>query len=165
MVFPLLMVFIFGTIDFGYYIFSWASIQFATRRAAEQASTLPPRVAQQPAQYQTTAYRASDPCLRLITAQAQRAGAINGPTTVQIQEIALSFHLSGSDGQARNGGRPSFPMVAQVLVTKQVQPLTPLASSVFRGQPWNFVAVSRRTVISDGLPIGGTPDRFRNCQE
>lgn len=165
MVFPLLMVFIFGTIDFGYYIFAWAEIQFAARRAAEQSSTLPPRVAQQPAQYQTAAYRTSDPCLRLITAQAQRAGAFNAATMVQPQDLALSFHLSGSDGQARTGGRPAFPMVAQVLITKSIQPLTPLASSVFRGQPWTFVAISRRTVIMDGLPIGGTPDRFRNCQD
>ncbi|HEY1016126.1 MAG TPA: TadE family protein [Herpetosiphonaceae bacterium] len=165
MVFPLLMAFIFGTIDFGYYIFAWSEIQFAARRAAEQASTLPPRVAQQPTQYHSATYRSSDPCLRLITGAAERSGALNIDTSIRPQDIMLSFHLSGNDAVAQNGPRPDFPMVGQVLINKQIRPLTPLGATVFRGQPWTFVAISRRTIIFDGAPIGGTEERYLTCQQ
>jgi hypothetical protein len=159
------MAIVFGSIDFGYYIFAWAEFQFAARRGAEQASILPPREAKSPTQYQSASYRGTDPCLRLITNEAARSGAFNIATSVQPAHIYLSYHNSANDGTVRVGGRPIFPMVGQVEVRKDLAPLTPLASSLWGGQPWRFVLISRRTVVYDGSVIGGTPARFQNCQD
>jgi hypothetical protein len=148
LVFPLLVTVLFITIDFGYYVFIWSEVQFSARRSAEQASRMQPRQLKPAAEYQSTT---DDPCLDQIMREAHRAGGFNGETQINPTDVWLTFHTSTSDSIASTDPRSkTLGRIAQVLIHKEVTPLTPLTQWVLGGRKYEFNSVSRRTIIATG---------------
>jgi hypothetical protein len=139
---------LFITIDFGYYVFIWSEVQFSARRSAEQASRMQPRELKTAEAYWTTS---DDPCLDQIMSEAHRSGGFNGETQINRSDIWLTFHMGTSDSIASTDPRSkTLGRIAQVRVEKEVTPLTPLTQWVLRGRNYEFNAVSRRTIIANG---------------
>lgn len=168
LVFPLIVVFLFGIIEMGYYVFAWSEFQFGARRGAEQASKLQPREIRAPDEYRlNTMYIGSDPCLKVIQQATARSGAFNGVTSIGAGDIYLTFHNGTTDIVNRtDAASKSIGRIVQVRVEKRLEPLTPLAGWITRDGGYTFNAVSRRTIIANGPTyplIGENGEDFNRC--
>lgn len=166
LVFPLIMAFLFGSIDFGYYIYVWAESQFAARRGAEEATQFQPRVLD-PSQYHNAGYIASDPCLRLVYRTTGRSGALSSASQIEPQDVFISFHSTAESNAALTGtGANRIGNIVQVRVSLEVPALTPLLEGIRGGEPLGFTAISRRTIVSNGpgFPmIDENGDDYNTC--
>ena len=146
-VLPVLVLVLFGIIDFGYYIYGYATIYQAARNGAEKAAQIPP--------YQTKispTLSTQETCVRNIleTVQSQatlfpRLTANDGQLDSRIQ-IVYPTDTAGPTG--RQLGAP-----IEIRITYSIQPLTPLWRFVTLGQSGTMRvnAVSRRSIESLGM--------------
>ena len=113
---PLLLLLIFGIIDFGWYVYAYSSVYQAARNGSEVAAQLPPYEAT----LTNTATQATDPCYQTILKEAQRQVAmfslVNG-VTIAYPDNTLAVK--------RDVGNP-----IQVSVQYSLELLTPLARLV-----------------------------------
>ncbi|ABX06578.1 MAG TPA: pilus assembly protein [Herpetosiphon sp.] len=142
LVFPLIMSFLFGTIEFGFLTYSWSQANYAARRGAEQASSGPPIRARTPEQYITDN---DDDCVKAIRGAALR-------TTVGLQPgyVKISYHLSANDTTIRQDNAwPTIYRRAGFIIQVQIryfyEPLTPVGD-VFLDNV-EIDATSRRTIV------------------
>ncbi len=137
LVLPFLMLIVLGTIEFGYYIYTYSELENATRRASERASKTPPRFENDP-------NSSSDRCVLLAKDDAINGVVLSG---LQRQHITLRF----VDGGTRTVG-------SQVEATIQYtgQFLTPVGQLF--GNTFTFQFTSRRTITSTTPPRGFNED-------
>lgn len=146
---PLLLIFLFAIIEFGYYIYSYATIFQAARNAAQVAAQAPP--------YQwsigTIPPDRTDPCVAQIL-EAVEKGAVLFPDLQKSVKVSYPKYMRDKGGSflvpsdRRIVGHP-----IEIEIIYEVEPLTPL---------WNLVPVlgnegkmvvrtaARRTVESLG---------------
>ncbi len=165
LVFPLIMFFLFATIDYGYYIYAWSEIQFAARRGAEQASLNQPREVQ--SSYSALDY-AGDPCLQEIVAEMQKSGWINAKTKPDLTQLTLHYYDSAAAVtplSAASANPKKIGNVVEVRLDKAIAPLTPVAETFNGGDDFHFVAISRRTIVSNGPLINAVVDNrdYEHC--
>lgn len=154
MIFPVIMTFLFASIDFGFYVFVWSETQFVARRGAERAATLPPAEVHPASVYHSAGYQAlGDQCLSSIFHDALE----NRVSNVQAQNIFISFHTSSTDvSESNDQSRRTVGNVIQVRVEYSTAALTPVGD-LFLGSPFEFEAISRRTIVAtDPLQYGAT---------
>jgi TadE-like protein len=135
---PLLMLVLFGIIDLGYYIYSYATIYEAARNGSEVAAQLPPFASAlgPPA-------KAGDACVQAIS-EATEKGAVLFP------DISNYVTISYPSGSTRALGKP-----IQVAINYTVEPLTPLFKFVAFGNKGVMTVniTSRRSIEN----LGNTP--------
>jgi Flp pilus assembly protein TadG len=158
LILPLLLLLIFGLIDFSYYIYGWATTQFAVSRGAQQAATQPPASLQ--TSYSDTDI-AGDSCLGLIYDRT-KAGTTgftpnNNEITFQWLTIQGTTENTISTGSSRNTIIVPNTIV-ELEIVHQATPLTPLAQTVFGGHDFEFRAHARRTIMN--IDVGPS----NNCQ-
>ncbi|MFD3165961.1 TadE family protein [Herpetosiphon sp. NSE202] len=140
LVFPLIMTFLFASIELGFYVYSWSQANYAARRGAEQASSGPPLRAL--ANYDSE----DDECVRLI-----RAAAIRTTIGIRASDIRIAYRLAANDitGPVPSTNSPTIHRKAgnimQVQVVYNYQPLTPIGDFFLSGR--TIDATSRRTIV------------------
>ncbi len=137
LVLPFLALIVLGTIEFGYYVYTYSELENATRRASERASKTPPRFENDP-------NSSSDQCVLMI-----KDDAINGVSfsDLQRQHITLRF----VDGGTRKVGNQ---IEASTQYTGQF--LTPIGRMF--GTTFTLQFTSRRTITSTSPPRGFNED-------
>ncbi len=168
LIFPFIILFLFASIDFGYYVYGWSSTQFAARRGAEQASKMQPREVRTAAGYHATGYPAGDPCFLKIIEEASKNGSFSIATTIKTDEVFISYHTNGADATARTGDKSvqGQGKVVQVRIDKGIEPLTPIADWLLGGRDFDFNSISRRTIVANGpliTKIGANGANYRTC--
>ena len=160
LVFPVIMAFLFGAIEMGFYIFTWSELQFGARVGAEQASLLPPREPQAATTYHSGGY-ASDPCLEEIQNKL-RDDII---TPILDTNIYISFHDSTTDTIERTTmASRAIGNIIQVRLNYKYQPLTPIGTFLTGANGLEFDSVSRRTIVSVQPGLVGADPRYVNCR-
>jgi Flp pilus assembly protein TadG len=151
LVLPLLLLFIFGIIDFSYYIYGKATIQFAAFRGAQQAATQPPGTLRDT--YSGT--QLDDPCLKLIyeRTKAGTVGFTPADNQITFRWISTTSTITGTTETAIAPGTDRSRIVVpntivEVQVQQSVRPLTPLARTIFGNQNFLFSSQSRRTIMN-----------------
>ncbi|WP_110513846.1 TadE family protein [Herpetosiphon llansteffanensis] len=139
LVFPLIMTFLFASIEMGFYVYSWSQANYAARRGAEQASSGPPIRAL--ADYHTE----PDECVRLI-----RAAAIRTTIGIQASDVRIGYKLQANDTRIITDlSNPTIHRKAgnimQVQVMYDYRPLTPVGDLFLSGR--RIDATSRRTIV------------------
>jgi hypothetical protein len=138
---PLLLLVIFGIIDFGYYIYSYATIYQSARNAAEVAAGAPPYPGRVSASHSDTTdlHSNADTCVLQILNAAQDGAVLfedlEDHVTIVYPEYQLdprNGSLIGHDDRRRIG----YPI--EVGITYEVEPLTPL---------WKLVPIGDEGVI------------------
>ena len=112
---PVLLVVTFAIIDFGWYIYGYATVYMAARNAAEEATMLPPL------EYRVGVGKTpdmSDNCVSSIVNRVIKSGPLFGDLG-NVQNIEISYPPSAA--KARSLGSP-----VQVKLTYTITPLTPL---------------------------------------
>lgn len=161
LILPFLLLITVGTMELGYYIYTYSELENATRRAAEWASTTPPFTAQacddvlapatRPAGCPSQSGAATrDECAALIKQNALDNVFLSNLTA---NNMTLSFV---NDGQTSDGTR-NKGQVIQVMTNYQGQWLTPIGSRFF-GNVMQFQFTARRTIIDTGAPMGYEPN-------
>jgi hypothetical protein len=125
---PLLLVVVFGIIDFGYFIYGYATIYHAARSASEVASGAPPfysRIESGPP------YDESDPCVRrIINAAQEPAVMFNDPSFRETNAVTISYPaymLDPKTGHALDAeDRRQIGYPIEVEIEYDIEPLTPL---------------------------------------
>jgi Flp pilus assembly protein TadG len=160
LVLPLLLLLIFGIIDFSYYIYGKATIQFAAFRGAQQAATQPPVTLNN-----TYSGTENDPCLTLIfdRTKAGTVGFTPAINQISFRWISTTSTITGTtETPIAPGTNRSTIVVPNTIVEVQVQqsvrPLTPLARTIFGNQNFVFSSRSRRTIMN--IDVGPS----QNCQ-
>jgi hypothetical protein len=169
---PFMFFLLFAIIDLGWYVFNYATIYNAARRGSEKASQLPP--------YDTRLDDETDGCsgaiLFAVREGVYQSAYRDAGTNQQLWSPGLggmslflgdNVYIDYPYGQARKLGDP-----IEVIVTAEVQPLTPLLTlgrtfglgSI--GPDGNAVitlrSTSRRTI--EGLGINPEFDNGITCQ-
>lgn len=129
---PLMLVVLFGIIDFGWYIYNYATIYMATRDGAEKASQVPP----------VNPQNASDVCTYNVLLEIQNnAVLIPDLTTHNPSYVTISYPVKRALGEQ-----------VEVRVNYTVQPLTPLWNLMRFGNQGRIAlnVATRRTIESLG---------------
>lgn len=146
LVLPFLVFFTLGTMELGYYVYTYSELENATRRVSEAAAKTPPLDP-------NNANAASDECVKLAKTEGLR--------DVFLSELKPSQIVISYPGvKARLVGTAQI----QVDVKYPIDSLTPIGKRFFRkpdGTPLEFSFSSRRT-ISSTLP---PPDRNPDCSK
>lgn len=142
LVFPIIMTFLFASIEFGFYVYSWSQANYAARRGAEQAASGPPVKAMSPDSYIGAN---EDDCVKLI-----RGAAVRTTLGINRSDVKISYHLSANDMTVRtDGASPTIYRKAGFIIQVQVkyvyQPLTPIGNMLLTGR--EIDATSRRTIV------------------
>lgn len=137
LVLPFLLTIILGTVEFGYYIYTYSELENATRRASEFASKTPPRS-------QTNPNDANDKCVQLAIADGKSNVFLSNKTNVT---IAFAF-----PDNARQVGKR-----VQVSTSYPITFLTPVGQNLF-GSTRTFQFTSQRTITSIDPPFGYKAD-------
>jgi Flp pilus assembly protein TadG len=127
---------ILGTIEFGYYIYTYSELENATRRASEFASKTPPINPLNPND-------TNDKCVQLAKADALSDVFLSNKTN-----ITMTFSFPNN---AREIGKQ-----VQVSTSYPVTFLTPIGQRFFTSTTFQFT--SRRTITSIDPPWGYKPD-------
>ncbi len=134
---PLLLMILFGIVDLGYYIYGYQTIYEAARNGTEKAAELAP--------YPTRLNDPTEECMAAILAETQKGVVLFSDFS------SNNVQISYPTGQ-RALGEP-----IQVLITYNIQPLTPLFRFVSFGtqgvMPVRIAA--RRSIENLGV---GPPD-------
>ena len=162
LILPFLVLITIGTMELGYYIYTYSELENATRRASEWASETPPWTVQTcddvmpPAQAPsgctlpvTTPPMKRDECAALI-----KQSALDGVTLSRLQaaNITISYPTENGYQHIRKVGDQ-----VQVRVQYQGNWLSPIGSRFF-GNTLNFSMISRRTILSTKAPDGRNYD-------
>ena len=151
---PFLVLFTLGTIELGYYVYTYSELENATRRASEAAAKTPPWTAQTcddvpppgtrpsgcPGQ---TGAETRDECAVLI-----RQAAIDGGLFNKLTSSNFTLTTGYPSGHTRLKGQQ-----IQVQTTFTGQWLTPIGRRFF-GSALQFSFTSRRTIVSLKPPAG-----------
>jgi len=136
LVLPFLLAIILGTVEFGYYIYTYSELENATRRASEFASKTPPL---------TVSTNANDKCANLAKDDAIKGAILSNlnRTDIQVGYVAGNRRQSGDQ--------------IQVSTTYNGEFLTPVGQQWF-GNTFSFQFTSRRTITSIDPPFGYQAD-------
>lgn len=151
---PLLLIFLFAIIEFGYYIYGYATVYQSARNAAEVAANAPPYPAMLTEEGTPTDEGGDDPCILAIRDAAEK-GAVLFPRIRRAVRIRYPEYMRDDEGNILpRDGRRLIGHPIEVSIRYTLQPLTPL---------WNLVPVignngrmvvqttARRTIESYGL--------------
>lgn len=139
LILPFLVLFTIGTIELGYYVYTYSELENATRRASEQASKSPPL---DPA----NANASSDACTDLAKDAALESIFLSDLTK---SNITISY-VGGAAVRAVGSGQ------IQVDTTYTINWLTPIGKRFFSNAS-TFKFTSRRTIVSTKAPPGRDP--------
>lgn len=139
LILPFLVMFTVGTMELGYYVYTYSELENATRRASEQAAKAPPINPANPD-------AASDACTQLAKQYAISNSFLSDLTTsnIKIMYVAGSAYRTPGIGQV------------QVETTYTINWLTPIGQKFFRNAS-NFRFTARRTITSTKAPPGRDP--------
>ncbi len=151
---PFLVLLTLGTIELGYYVYTYSELENATRRASEAAAKTPPWTEQTcddlPAPGTLPVgcpiklgAETGDACARLIRQAALDGGLFNRLTSSNFV-VAITY----PPGQTRLKGHQ-----VQVQTTFKGEWLTPVGRRFF-GNALQFSFTSRRTIVSLKPPAG-----------
>lgn len=148
LVFPLIMTFLFASIEMGFFVYSWAQANYAARRGAEQASSGPPLLAHTKANYHQInngPNNQPDPCVSLIRAAAMRTTIGLNSSMVDIAYFTQYNGITSMvDTTLPNDFRRAGNII-QVQVNYDYDPLTPVGDLFLSGR--RIDATSRRTIM------------------
>lgn len=137
---PFMILITIGTIELGYYVYTYSELENATRRASEQAAKSPPLDP-------NNANSATDECVKL----AKTAGIEDVfISNLQASNMVISYPETGAKTRTVGTG------IIQVQTTYPVRALTPIGDRFFRNLQFNFK--SRRTITSTQPPPGRNAD-------
>ncbi|HEX6288005.1 MAG TPA: TadE/TadG family type IV pilus assembly protein [Herpetosiphonaceae bacterium] len=136
---PFLILMTIGTMEIGYYVYTYSELENATRRASEWAAKTPPFTVS------SSDDNAGDKCAVLIKEHALDGVFLSDLT---YNNITISY----PSGSTRNPGK-----LIQVQLTYQGEWLSPIGQR-FLGEFLNFNFTARRTIVSTGAPPGLNPD-------
>lgn len=145
---PVLVVILFGIIDFSYIIFANSAVERAARLASEEASKTPPDVAKVGINF-STADSNFDSCVANVKLKAKQ-GAEGTPLEFTDANIDISYPSAGSTGNSIYAASPSKAVGTpiQVTVTYQGKYITPLARLLNRNGTYNVKYTSRRSILN-----------------
>lgn len=124
-VLPFLVLMLLGTVEFGYYVYTYSELENATRRASEFASKTPP-------------FSSGDKCAELAKNDALTNVFLSDKTDTEITVRRLGPRKMGEQ--------------IEVVTTYQGQFLTSVAQQWF-GDELSFEFTSRRTITSVSPPF------------
>ena len=132
---PLLLMILFGIVDLGYYIYGYQTIYEAARNGTEKAAELAP--------YPTRLNDPTEECMAAILAETQKG-------------VVLFSDFSSNNVQVSYPtGQRALGEPIQVLITYNIQPLTPLFRLVsFGSQGVMPVRIAARRSIEN---LGSAP--------
>lgn len=133
LVLPFLVLIVLGTIEFGYYIYTYSELENATRRASEFASKTPPLSTSNPND-------TNDRCVQLA-----KADAVSNVFLSKQAPITMTFAFP--DNKREIGKR------VQVSTSYPLTFLTPVGQRLF-GSARKFEFTSQRTITSLDPPLG-----------
>ena len=141
---PLMLVVLFGIIDFGWYVYNYATIYMATRDGAEKGSQLPPMPNKLGNMNRTSS--TVDVCVYNILSEIQQnAVLIPNLTSNTPSYVSISYPVKRALGEQ-----------IEVRTSYTVQPLTPLWNLVrFGNQGRITVSVATRRTIET---LGNNPN-------
>jgi hypothetical protein len=156
LILPFLVLITIGTMELGYYIYTYSELENATRRASEWASKTPPWTVQSCDDVMSPATRPGgctaatgaetrDECASLI-----KQNALDGVVMSRLQ--AQNITIAYPTGSQRKVGDQ-----VQVQLTYRGQWLSPIGRRFF-GNALNFSFTSRRTILSVDAPDGRNYD-------
>lgn len=131
-VLPILLLLFFGIIDFGYYIYGYATVYQSARNGAEKAAQLPP--------YPAQVNNPNDLCVRNIM-QSVQEDAVMFPDLTQQGNVRIVYPAQRALGQP-----------IEIQVTYEIEPLTPLWQFVMIGNDGRMTvrATARRSIEALG---------------
>jgi hypothetical protein len=159
---PLLLILLFGIIDLGFYIYSYASVYQAVRRGTDTAALFPPYQSQLGQTYNT-----DDMCVQVVVNSVQE-----GAVLVDFEDIAINrnkFNVSyyeSPEGAAVLHRYRDLGDTVQVAITYTIEPLTPLFQMVPLGDGQGRITVrasSMRTVVGRGETL--VADAKERCKD
>lgn len=132
---PLMLIVLFGIIDFGWYVYGYATIYMAARNGAEKATMLPPGMNRVPPSSDADS---TDVCVSSIYKEIRDTAPLFPSLVDTPGAIRISY--------PSNKRAPGEPI--QVKVSYNVVPLTPLWRFVPLGNAGTFrvVVTTRRSV-------------------
>jgi hypothetical protein len=139
---PLLLLVVFGIIDFGYYIYSYATIYQSARNAAEVAAGAPPYPGRVNADHDVNPPNLqsnADTCINEILAAAQDGAVLFEDLEDHVTIVYPEYQLDPRNGQpipADDRRKIGYPI--EVGIRYEVEPLTPL---------WRLVPIGNEGVI------------------
>ncbi|MBC8160789.1 MAG: pilus assembly protein [Roseiflexaceae bacterium] len=143
---PLLLVVLFGIIDFSWYVYSYATVYMGSRNGAEEATMLPPA----PERVGDRDPDSSDVCVSSIYKRI-------GSNSIFFDDLLApgNIRITYPEATGRRLGNP-----IEVTIRYTVEPLTPLFRLVSLGNngALSMVVSTRRTIES----VGDTPDTNRS---
>jgi hypothetical protein len=152
---PLLLLIIFGIIDFGYYIYSYATVYQAARNAAEVAAGAPPYPGRISADHDDPKdlHADADTCVRQILAAAQDGAVLFEDLEDHVTIVYPEYQLDPRNGQpipADDRRKIGYPI--EIGIKYEVEPLTPLWKLVPIGDEGviEISTVSRRSIEAYG---------------
>lgn len=163
LILPFLVLITIGTMELGYYIYTYSELENATRRASEWASETPPWTSQNCDDVMPPAKAPSGCSLPITSTNMERdecaalikQSALDGVTLTRLQAANITItYPQASDGYqyVRRVGDQ-----VQVRVEYQGQWLSPVGRRFF-GNALNFRFTSRRTILSTKAPDGRNYD-------
>lgn len=136
---PFLVMFTIGTMELGYYVYTYSELENATRRASEQAAKSPPINPANP-------NSASDACTQLAK---QYAISNSFLSDLKTSNIVITY-VPGATVRTPGNGQ------IQVQTTYSIKWLTPIGEKFF-SKASNFSFTARRTIVSTKAPPGRDP--------
>jgi hypothetical protein len=145
---PLLLMIMFGIIEFGYYIYNFATVYQAARNGAEVAAGAPPHP-QYVSPIRTPPYLedADTSCISSIIDASLETFALEDATTLEREQVTISYPEYAYDPtsdpdspeflSADQRRRIGYPI--EVTVEYTIEPLTPL---------WHFVPLGNEGVFT-----------------
>lgn len=161
MVLPIIFLFVFGIVDFSWFIFGYITLYQSARDGAHAASKAPPfpsRVL--PA---ASAVDWTDPCNNNVLVQMRDSATLFGDVSDASKNFVKVVYPevpAGTDPNAANGYR-RLGGVVEVQVRYQLQPLSPLLRLIRGNNPTLNINVDARRTIQD---FGVNPDGTQSCR-
>ncbi|NJN67822.1 MAG: hypothetical protein HC884_14495 [Chloroflexaceae bacterium] len=162
LILPLLLILLFGIIDLGYYVYSYASVYQAVRRGTDTAALFPPYQSQLGSTYNT-----DDMCVQVVVNSVK-----DGAVLVNFDDIAINrnkFNVSyyeNPEGASVLHRYRDLGDTVQVAITYTIEPLTPLFQMVPLGDGHGRITVrasSMRTVVGRGETL--VADAKERCKD
>jgi hypothetical protein len=146
-VLPVLVLVLFGIIDFGYYIYGYATIYQAARNGAEKASKIPPYESKI-----SPKLASNETCVRNILQEVQSHATLFPNLTANDGQLDSRIQIVYPTDTAGPSGRKLGAPI-EIRITYNIRPLTPLWNFVTLGQRGTMQvrATSRRSIESLGM--------------
>jgi hypothetical protein len=156
LILPFLLLITVGTMELGYYIYTYSELENATRRAAEWASTTPPFTAQSCDDVIAPATRPSGCPSQSGAAQRDECASLikqHALDNIFLSNLApADMTISIVDNAAREKGE-----IVQIATSYQGQWLSPIGRRFF-GNVMRFQFTARRTIMDTSSPMGYEPN-------